>query len=76
MLPEGELAFAVPADQPASADWWIVFTNMATVLGVQTIVSPLMSPGVVQLVRMRNGQLEVLHTVRGLSELSEHPPKG
>jgi len=65
MIPEGQTAVAVPADHVASIDWFLVLYKEARNM-VPIVVSPLMAPGVIQIVNMKNGVLE--YTVFNLGE--------
>ena len=59
MIPEGSTAVALPADQTASVEWFVVFYKDMEIACIPIVVSPLMAPGVIQVVLMRNGRLEV-----------------
>lgn len=70
MIPEGTEAIAVPADQVASVNWWVVLYLEMAGQKIPVIVSPLMAPGEIQVVQMKNGKLTVVNTItfeRGMS---------
>lgn len=67
MIPEGSDAVAVPADQTASVDWWFVFYYEMGLCRLPIVVSPLMAPGEIQVIKMENGQLRVVSHIRGIT---------
>lgn len=63
MIPEGTEAIAVPADQTASIDWWrVLYLEMAG-QKVPVIVTPMMAPGTIQVVQMKDGKLTIVNTI-------------